>query len=41
MKKVNLDVIRPWIANKVTELLGFEDEVVADYAASLLEEEVR
>ncbi|CAO3666615.1 hypothetical protein G6F70_003266 [Rhizopus microsporus] len=39
MKKVNLDVIRPWIANKVTELLGFEDEVVADYAASLLEEE--
>ncbi|KAI9256968.1 PWI domain-containing protein [Sporodiniella umbellata] len=39
MKKVNLDVIKPWIGNKITELLGFEDEVVADYASSLLEEE--
>ncbi|KAI8979145.1 PWI domain-containing protein [Mycotypha africana] len=39
MKKVNLDVIRPWISNRITELLGFEDEVVVDYASSLLEEE--
>ncbi|EIE88227.1 hypothetical protein RO3G_12938 [Rhizopus delemar RA 99-880] len=39
MKKVNFDVINPWISNKITELLGFEDEVVSDYASSLLEEE--
>lgn len=41
MKKVNFDVINPWISNKITELLGFEDEVVSDYASSLLEEEVK
>ncbi|CEP13732.1 hypothetical protein [Parasitella parasitica] len=38
MKKVNLDVIKPWISNRITELLGFEDEVVIDYTCSLLEE---
>lgn len=40
MKKVNLDVIKPWISNRITELLGFEDEVVIDYTCSLLEEKV-
>lgn len=40
MKKVNLDVIKPWISNRITELLGIEDELVIDYAGSLLEEEV-
>ncbi|KAI9366524.1 PWI domain-containing protein, partial [Pilaira anomala] len=38
MKKVNLDVIKPWISNRITELLGLEDEVVIDYTCSLLEE---
>ncbi|KAI7906117.1 PWI domain-containing protein [Cokeromyces recurvatus] len=38
IKKVNLDVIKPWISNKITELLGLEDEVVIDYTCSLLEE---
>ncbi|PPD94737.1 hypothetical protein GOBAR_DD08273 [Gossypium barbadense] len=28
MTKVKMDVIRPWIATRVTELLGFEDEEV-------------
>jgi hypothetical protein len=40
MKKVNLDVIRPWISNRITELIGLEDEVVIDYTCSLLEEKV-
>jgi len=39
MKKVNLEVIKPWISKKVTELLnGFEDEVLIAYIISLLEE---
>lgn len=40
MKKVNLDVIKPWISNRITEILGLEDEVVIDYTCSLLEEKV-
>jgi len=38
MKKVKLDVIKPWITQKITELLGFEDEVLIGYINSLLEE---
>lgn len=38
MKKVNIQVIAPWIAKKVTELVGFEDEVVIEYAMGLLED---
>ena len=38
MLKVNLQVMRPWIANKVVELVGFEDEVVVEYAMGLLED---
>lgn len=28
MKKVNLDVIKPWISEQITKILGFEDDVV-------------
>jgi hypothetical protein len=38
MRRVNLQVIRPWIAKKVVELVGFEDEVVVEYAMGLLED---
>ncbi|KAI8982966.1 hypothetical protein BDB01DRAFT_723314, partial [Pilobolus umbonatus] len=38
MKKVNLDVIKPWIHNRIVELLGFEDELVINYTCTLLEE---
>lgn len=38
MKKVKLEVIKPWIVNKVTEVLGFEDEVVISLCINLLEE---
>ncbi|CAE6469704.1 unnamed protein product [Rhizoctonia solani] len=39
MRKVNLQVMRPWITKKVVELVGFEDEVVVEYAMGLLEEQ--
>ena len=38
MRKVNLQVIRPWVAKKVIELLGIEDEVVVEYAMGLMED---
>ncbi|KZO94166.1 hypothetical protein CALVIDRAFT_546370 [Calocera viscosa TUFC12733] len=38
LKKVNMAVMRPWITNKVIEFLGFEDEVVVEYAMGLLED---
>ncbi|XP_024161118.1 serine/arginine repetitive matrix protein 1 isoform X2 [Rosa chinensis] len=37
MRKVNMDVLRPWIANRVTELLGFEDEVLINFIYGLLD----
>ncbi len=37
MRKVELAAIRPWIERRITELLGFEDEVVVELCASLLE----
>ncbi|XP_043815427.1 serine/arginine repetitive matrix protein 1 isoform X3 [Manihot esculenta] len=37
MRKVKMDVIRPWIANRVTELLGFEDEVLINFIYGLLD----
>ncbi|KAI0034658.1 PWI domain-containing protein [Vararia minispora EC-137] len=39
MRKVNLEVLRPWVAKKVVELLGMEDELVVEYAMGLLEDE--
>ncbi|KAF5191992.1 Serine/arginine repetitive matrix protein [Thalictrum thalictroides] len=35
--KVKMDVIKPWIATRVTELLGFEDEVLIGFIYELLE----
>eukprot|EP00741_Cyanophora_paradoxa_P012797 tig00020629_g12361.t1 len=37
MKKVKLDVIKPWIVRKVTEMLQFEDEVVINFVFAQLE----
>lgn len=39
MSKVNLDVVKPWITNRVTELLGTEDEVLVDFVFNMLESE--
>ncbi|KDQ58478.1 hypothetical protein JAAARDRAFT_128886 [Jaapia argillacea MUCL 33604] len=38
MRKVNLDVIKPWIAKQLTEMNGVEDDVVVEYVQSLLED---
>ncbi|XP_050901781.1 uncharacterized protein LOC127108360 isoform X2 [Lathyrus oleraceus] len=37
MTKVNMEVMRPWITRKVTELLGFEDEVLINFIHGLLD----
>ncbi|XP_010937571.2 uncharacterized protein [Elaeis guineensis] len=37
MTKVKMDVIRPWIATRATELLGFEDEVIINFVYGLLD----
>lgn len=37
MTKVKMDVIRPWIANRATEFLGFEDEVLINFIYGLLD----
>jgi len=38
MKKVQLEIIKPWISQQITKLLGFEDEVLIGYVFGLLEE---
>ena len=38
MTKVKLDTIKPWISNRITELLGgLEDDVVVDYVFNQLD----
>ncbi|SPO23444.1 uncharacterized protein UTRI_02123 [Ustilago trichophora] len=39
MRKVELSVMKPWIARRIIELLGFEDDVVLEYASGMLEED--
>lgn len=38
--KVKMDVLKPWIAHRATELLGFEDEVLINFIYGLLEGKV-
>lgn len=45
--KINLEVLKPWLnqtnvraADKVTEILGFEDEICLEFLFSLFEDEV-
>ena len=40
MTKVNIDSIKPWIAQRLTELLGMEDDVVVEFVYNYLEETV-
>jgi len=35
-----MDVIKPWVATRATELLGFEDEVLINFIYGMLEEKV-
>ncbi|WFC98883.1 hypothetical protein MYAM1_001616 [Malassezia yamatoensis] len=39
MRKVNMQVMRPWIAEKIESLLGFEDEVLVELVSDQLENE--
>merc|ERR1719265_3063121 len=38
INKVSMDVLKPWITRRITELLGFEDDIVIDYCISQLTE---
>lgn len=36
MSKVHIDVLKPWIKQKITELMGFEDDMTIEYVHSML-----
>merc|ERR1719203_67438 len=38
MNKVSMDVMKPWITQRITELLGFEDDIVIEFCITQLEE---
>lgn len=38
MSKVKLEVLKPWICKKITEILGWEDDVVVEFVINQLEE---
>ena len=38
LRKVNISVLRPWIAKTVTDILRFEDDIVVEFAFSMLED---
>ncbi len=38
MTKVKMDTIKPWISNRITEMLGgMEDDVVVEYVFNQIE----
>ncbi len=37
MTRVSLDTIKPWVTQRITEILGFEDDVVIEFVFNLLE----
>lgn len=39
MSKVKLDVLRPWISKKITDILHIEDDVIVEFVYNQLEEE--
>ncbi|KAI5815438.1 PWI domain-containing protein [Pyronema omphalodes] len=39
MQKVNLEVMKQWIAQKVVEILATEDDVVIDFIFGMLEDD--
>ena len=40
MKKCNLDVIKPWITKRVSDLLGFDDDVIVGFIFNQLDTQV-
>ena len=41
LSKVEMNVIQTWISKKLTEILGFEDEVVINFTETLIKQKVR
>lgn len=41
MSKIKLDVIKPWIQDKLTEILKIDDDVVVDFVYNQLDEKVQ
>lgn len=39
MTKVRLEVVKPWVTEKITGILGMEDDVVIEYVFNQLEAE--
>ncbi len=37
MHKVSLDTIKPWITERITKILGMEDDVVIEFVFNMLE----
>lgn len=37
INKVNLDTIKPWIASKLHEMLGIDDDVLVEFVFNQLE----
>lgn len=37
MQKVNIEVIKKWIAGKISEIIGSEDDIVIELCFNLLE----
>lgn len=40
MQKVNLEIIKPWITERLEELLGLEDDVVIEFVFNQLADKV-
>ena len=40
LKKINLDIISKWVQAKITEILGFEDEIIINLVINMLTGEV-
>lgn len=38
MNKVNVETLKPWISQRITELLGIEDDVLVEFVYNQLEE---
>mmetsp|Transcript_34332 Transcript_34332/g.91806 ORF Transcript_34332/g.91806 Transcript_34332/m.91806 type:complete len:187 (-) Transcript_34332:513-1073(-) len=37
MSKVSMDVMKPWITSRITELMTFEDDIVVDFCIAQLD----
>ena len=40
MNKVRIDAIKPWISQRITQMLGFEDEVLIEFCNNQLDTRV-